>query len=126
MSSANRRRNTRVEFHAVADVNFGGQTFLQRETDNLSLKGVFVKGVNGSVGDNCDIKLHLSGASSDMSLSMKAQVVRADPNGIGLEFYEMDLDSFFHLKNIVLYNSGDPNKLEEEFHDQLRNRIFTS
>jgi hypothetical protein len=31
-----------------------------------------------------------------------------------LHFVEIDLDSFYHLKNIIYYNSSDPDTIEQE------------
>ena len=116
----NRRENTRVEFRATIDLDFSGRIFTGCETSDLSLYGVFVSGVQGPVaGDQCDLSLHLSGATSDTVLRMKGELVRVEANGVGLKFFEIDLDSFYHLKNILYYNSGDPDVLEEEFQHRL-------
>jgi len=113
---AEKRKNTRVPFHTTITVRFPDQTFEHCETQDLSLKGVFVKGVTGSrsVGDQCELSLHLSGTSSNLSLHMRGEVMRVREDGVGLHFSEIDLDSFFHLKNIIYYNSGDPDVLEAE------------
>ena len=71
------------------------------------------------IGEQCDVSLHLVGASSDLGLKMKGEVVRIEPNGLALHFYETDLDSFYHLKNILYYNSDNPDKLDEEFSEQV-------
>jgi len=38
-----------------------------------------------------------------------------DSDGVALQFAQVDLDSFVHLKNIVAYNSGGEDKIMEEF-----------
>ena len=113
---AEKRKNTRVPFHSTISVRFPDQTFDHCETQDLSLKGVFVKGVTGprAEGDQCELSLHLSGATSDLSLHMRGEVVRTRKDGVGLHFSEIDLDSFYHLKNIIYYNSDDPDILEDE------------
>ena len=115
--AAEKRKNTRVPFHTTITVRFPDKTFDHCETQDLSLKGVFVKGVTGSraEGDRCELSLHLSGSSSNLSLHMNGEVVRVKKDGIGLHFSEIDLDSFFHLKNIIYYNTEDPDILGEEF-----------
>ncbi len=109
-----RRDNVRVSFHATVDLDFAGQKYSGCETENLSTKGVLVLGIlNRSEGDTCDIALHLSGTSDDISLTMQGEVVRREDNGIGVHFTEMDLDSYTHLRNIIYYNSDDPDTLDE-------------
>ena len=114
---AEQRKNTRVPFHATITVSFPDKTYDHCETQDLSLKGVFVKGINDprAEGDRCSLSLHLSGASSDISLHMSGEVVQTRDDGIGLHFCEIDLDSFFHLKNIIYFNSEDPDILGDEF-----------
>ncbi|MDH3359328.1 MAG: PilZ domain-containing protein [Desulfobulbaceae bacterium] len=112
-----KRQNTRVPFHTTITVRFPDKTFNHCATQDLSLKGVFVEGITGprKTGDLCELSLHLSGTSSDLSLHMSGEVVRVKKNGIGLHFNEIDLDSFFHLKNIIYFNTEDPDILGDEF-----------
>lgn len=116
MKESERRRNTRVLFQATTDLQFADKAYQQCETSDLSLKGVFIPGLSGhQMGEKCDIILNLTGMTSDIKLRMKGEVVRVVDTGIALHFVEIDLDSFLHLKNIVYYNSEDPDKLHEEF-----------
>ena len=121
MADFNRRKNTRVPFKATVDLVFPGRDYASRETTDLSLQGVYVPGVHGhKLGEECDVTLHLTGMSSDILLKMKGRVTREEKGGTGLQFFETDLDSFYHLRNIMYYNSGDPDKLEEEFLAHVR------
>lgn len=120
MKTDNRRRNSRVPFRATITLQFADNKYEECETRDLSMRGVFVAGVTGrKIGDQCDVALHLSGATSDLSLKMKGEVVRAHENGLALHFFETDLDSFYHLKNILYYNSENPDNLDEEFSDKI-------
>ncbi len=124
MNEKDRRKNTRVVFHTTADLKFQGQEYAHCETHDLSVKGISVLGVSGfEKGDTCDVTLHLSGMSSDLCLGMKGRIVRIDEDGIALHFYEIDLDSFFHLRNIVYYNAEDADKIEDEFMGHLTDDV---
>lgn len=115
MNEQNKRKNIRVDFTQDAKVSFQNRVFSKLETRNLSLKGIFVKGLTGvTVGESCDVELHLSGATNDLFVKMKGEVIRTDNEGTALRFTEIDIESFFHLRNIVYYNSGDPDKVEDE------------
>ena len=48
---------------------------------------------------------------------MKGEVVRVEPDGLALHFSEIDFDSFYHLKNIIYYNSEDPDQVDLELTD---------
>jgi hypothetical protein len=111
----NKRKNSRVPFQVKTNLEFAGKSHTDCETADLSLKGVFVPGVSGhEVGENCQVSLQLTGSTSQLSLEIKGTVVRVEEDGLALHFYEMDLDSFFHLKNILYYNSEDPDVLDKE------------
>ncbi len=121
MADFNRRKDTRVPFKATVDLLFADCDYTQQETADLSLQGVYVPGVCGhEIGEECELNLHLTGMSSDIILKMKGRVMRAEEKGTGLRFFEIDLDSFYHLKNIIYYNSSDPDTLEGEFLEHVR------
>ena len=110
-----RRKNTRVLFQTIADINFVDKGYNRCETADLSIKGISVMGPSRqSIGEKCDISLALSGGSSELVLKMKGEVVRVDPDGLALHFTEIDSDSFFHLKNIIYYNSKDSDQIDFE------------
>ncbi|MFZ5776295.1 MAG: PilZ domain-containing protein [Thermodesulfobacteriota bacterium] len=112
----NRRKNSRVVFRATVSLDFAGRQHAECETQDLSLKGVRVLGVTGhQAGEQCRVSLSLVGSTSHLALHMRGEVVRVDRDGIALHFVEMDPDSFFHLKNILYYNSQDPDRLDTEF-----------
>lgn len=111
----NKRKNSRVPFQVIVNLDFPGQSHAECKTADLSLKGVFVLGVTGhKTGENCLVSLRLTGSTSQLTLKMKGTVVRVEEGGVALHFNEMDLDSFFHLKNILYYNSEDPDVLDQE------------
>lgn len=110
-----RRKNTRVPFQTTADVIFGDKHYSNCATENLSVKGISVLGITGhTLGEVCDLSLALSGSTSQLRLTVKAEIVRMEADRIGLHFIEIDLDSFYHLKNIIYYNSEDPDAIEQE------------
>ncbi|MBU4033221.1 MAG: PilZ domain-containing protein [Proteobacteria bacterium] len=118
----NKRKNSRVPFEVIISLDFQDQSHAECKTTDLSLRGVFVLDVTGhTVGENCLVSLRLVGSTSHLSLTMKGTVVRVEEDGLALHFYEMDLDSFFHLKNILYYNSENPDALDEELSAQIEN-----
>jgi hypothetical protein len=118
MEDSERRQNTRVAFTATVDVDFSEQKFSGCASQDLSVKGVFLAGVrNQALGDRCDLTLSLSGTSSELCLRIKGEVVRVEKDGVALRFHEMDLDSYYHLKNIIYYNAEDPDDITEKLMD---------
>ena len=110
-----RRKNTRVPFQTIADVTFNDKHYNHCITEDLSVKGISVLGITGhKIDETCDLSLALSGSTSQLRLSMKGKIVRVDADSIALHFTEIDIDSYYHLKNIIYYNSNDPDSIEQE------------
>jgi hypothetical protein len=120
MNSDERRENVRVTFQTTVNLHFADGEYAHRETENLSLKGVFIPGIfDREPGEKCDVTLQLSGTTSELKVGMKGEVVRKTDEGIGIHFDEIDIDSFFHLKNIVYYNADDPDQVADSYIDSV-------
>jgi len=119
-----KRKFSRVPFVVKAQIDWQGKA-LTGEVSNLSLRGMFVHVPEAiAVGEKLASTLQLTGDSSDLKVTIVAKVVRADAKGIGIEFEQMDLDSFIHLRNIVAYNSGNADLIDQEFMNFIKHRGF--
>jgi hypothetical protein len=111
-----KRKRTRVHFETqvvlktdVSEITAGANS------SDISMKGMFVStDEKVPVGTSCDIEIVLSGTTSRLALNIEGVVARLDKGGLGITFNSMDVDSYFHLKNIVMYNAQDPDAVEEE------------
>ncbi|MBW1671991.1 MAG: PilZ domain-containing protein, partial [Deltaproteobacteria bacterium] len=89
----------------------------------ISLKGIYCySDIKFSVGTTCEVELHLTDSGSKLVLFLKGLVIRTDEEGMGIKFTEMDLDSFFLLKNILNYNTGDPEQIDQELTRYIINK----
>jgi len=115
MCGINRRKNVRVHFVTKTSLTFADKTFSDLETKDLCIRGMFVVGAPGvTAGELCTVTVVLSGATTELTVKTKGEVVRVDEDGIAVRFLETDLDSFFHLKNIVYFNTDDPDQVMDE------------
>ena len=109
------RKRTRVHFKATVNLIGGGRELQNLASRDLSLKGLFVETDQPlPLETEVDVGLNLSGTTSSVLLKMTGKVARVDGNGMGIDFMEVDLDSFFHLRNIIKYNAGDPAVVDDE------------
>ncbi len=116
MGRKERRKNIRVAFQTTGTLRFADGEYAHCQTKDLSLKGVFIPGiVDREPGEKCHVTIHLSGTSSELKINMTGEVVRKTEEGIGVYFDEIDIDSFFHLKNIVYYNTDHPDQIAEPY-----------
>jgi hypothetical protein len=101
-----RRRDARVTFRTFAKLSYpAGRVFDECETKDVSVSGVFVEGVSGvEQGEKCDVEFHLNGRTSSLVLEMAGETVRVQGDGVALQFFDIDEDSFYHLQNVVYFN----------------------
>lgn len=109
----NRRSKVRVDFQSQIIIHvLEPELELQGDSRNLSLKGIFVETpVDVPLYAKCRIQVFLSGTVSPVSLDMEGIVTRKEPTGIAVAFNSMDLDSYTELKNIVRYNTDNPDEV---------------
>jgi hypothetical protein len=117
-----RRKNTRVPFEVTATVHTGG-TGISGTVDNLSMKGMrLVTSEALPVGSPLKIRIILSGSTSELSISLKGRAIRQTEAGTAIEFLEMDLDSFTHLRNIIAQNIGAPDAVYQEYLKSIKSK----
>jgi hypothetical protein len=106
----NRRSKIRVDFQSriVIEVLEPAIQF-DGDSKNLSLKGIFIE-TNTEVPllARCRVQVFLSGTVSPIALNMEGVVTRKEPAGFAVGFDSMDLDTYAELKNIVRYNTRNP------------------
>lgn len=117
---ADRRTFTRIPFRVQATIWSDHVTEVATEVRDISLRGLYVVGT-GRIppGTLCKVLVVLGGADSEVRLHMQGKVVRVDAGGMAVEFQELGLDTFIHLRNLIHYNSRDQSLIEEEFHAHL-------
>jgi hypothetical protein len=111
-----RRKRTRVHFTTQVIVKTDkSEIVAEANSEDISIKGIFVNTEKKvPVGTPCDIEILLTGMSTKLALTIKGVITRQDESGLGIAFDSMDLDSYIHLKNIILYNASDPEDIEKE------------
>ena len=109
-----RRKNRRVPFQVIATAQTD-QISIKGMVDNLSMKGMFLASETLSEGSPLEISIGLSGSSPSVSIELKGRVVRQTEAGLAIEFQEMDLDSFTHLRNIIAQNTDDADAAYAEY-----------
>ena len=116
-----KRKTTRIVFRVEAVIGTGGKT-IRGKVENLSLAGIFVVTSDRlPPGQRVEVTVYLSGSTSQLTVEAKGKVLRSDHRGVAVQFDEIDLDSFIHLRNIVALNEGDMDRTMQEFY-QHRNK----
>ncbi len=122
-----RRRFLRVSYSTSAILTDEKGNQVSGNIRNLSLKGAFVEAEDSvDIDSPVKVEINVASLSSSLNLSLMGKIVRKDSRGVGVEFTEMDIDTFVHLKSIVALNHGDLDTIEDEFHKFLQSRLKTS
>ena len=90
------------------------------ETRDISLSGVYlVTAQQLPLGTHCRIVLLLGGSNSDLEIQLDGRIARVDAAGMAAEFTAMSIDSFYHLRNLVMHNFGEAEAIERELHEHF-------
>jgi hypothetical protein len=117
---ATRREFTRVPIHIWGTFAADGRELVTAEITSLSLRGCYAATFEALPADGCyELTLYTEHAASALHITVTARIVRSDGEGMGVEFTEMPLESYDHLRNMVLLNAADPEQVERE----LRNHV---
>lgn len=102
-----RRGASRVKLKAVVNLEVNGSTIIS-DTDlkDISLDGIALLNANAPIPVNtiCDFVITVTGASSVLTISGKGRIIRQDNLGTAIKFTELEMDSYLHLKNIIVLN----------------------
>ena len=110
-----KRNFTRIPFQTKAIVR-AKETTVIGVVENLSLAGIFLKTPERlRVNRLVKIELLFSGTSSQISIILDGKIMRHENLGMAIQFRNVDIDAFIHLKNLISYNTNQMGKVEEEF-----------
>ena len=112
-----KRRHARVIFTRTVRLSVNDSLLGEFPARNLSMGGLFID--NSTLADvvdgECQLELHEKGEHSSLILKFSAKVVRVEQAGVGVEFTDMEDDSFMFLQTMVLYASDDPLGIAKDF-----------
>jgi hypothetical protein len=110
-----KRNFDRIPFQTKAIVRSKDTTVIGI-VENLSLDGIFLK-TPEKLNLNRIVKIELlfTGTSSQLSILLDGKIMRHETIGMAIQFKNVDMDAFFHLENLISYNTNQVGKLEDEF-----------
>lgn len=116
MSGAENRQFLRVATEVEAEVSGAGGA-ARGATRDLSLKGMFLHVAEPfPEGSTVRVTLFLDGRGGELTVRALGWVARSSADGMAIEFTELiGLDSWDHLRNVVLLNAEDTQRAQEQF-----------
>lgn len=118
----NPREFTRVTTGFTVEIEAEGRTIESARMQDLSMNGVFVICEDRlPLECDCRVTLRLGDPGSGIKITAAGKVMRhgTEPPGFALQFSELDVESYEHLRQLVLLNSQDPDQVEQEISGHL-------
>lgn len=118
---SNKREFTRVDVDIAAEVQRPGGHPIMGVVEVISMNGLMIAAEDSLPdGLHCQIKLILRGGVEPLAFEVFAEVVRYNkPNKLAFAFTQIPIESYSHLKNIVLANASEADVVENEFDTHL-------
>ena len=124
-TSKDMREFSRVDLKLIVKVIVKGEETIFTGRFNVSMRGLFVQGQSDwPLGTECEAHLILEGENPPVDIKVNGRVQRITEEGIALLFTEISLEAYEHLHNLVILNTDDTKKVEQEFkrHLGLKNK----
>ncbi|BFM17667.1 PilZ domain-containing protein [Maricurvus nonylphenolicus] len=118
MSIEERRRFSRVSFHATTHISQGNNQ-CQAELCDISLKGVLLTPSSECTLDPTDLITVSIRLADDAEIVMQTRQARHDGETLGLICESIDVESISHLRRLIELNLGDPNASERELSELM-------
>jgi len=115
-----KREFTRVPVHIWGTFKDGDRELVTADVTSLSLRGCYASTFEAiPAGEVHSLLLFTDDDRHALHITVQARIVRSDEDGMGVEFIEMPLESYDHLRKLVLLNAADPEKVESEFRSHI-------
>lgn len=112
-----RREFVRIAFNAAVEIRTPDGMIRTDAGFDVSLNGLRVPadGRTPAEGTPCTVRILLKASRQELPIEARGTVVRSGPGSVAVQFTELDLDSYQHLRQLILCNTGEPEKAEQEF-----------
>jgi len=115
---ANEKREfIRVPFNTEVEIQTQGRTITSRAPIDISMTGLRLA-IEQSVppaGASCNVKIILAASEPRVVIEAQGTVIRSGTGSLAVTFTELDLDSYHHLRQLIMNNTDEPERAEREF-----------
>ena len=119
MEHDDRREFSRVSFHTNVTIRTPDRTIWSSSSIDISLSGIRISSAEAlpAEGARCEVEIVLTESPSPEIIEMRGTIVRSGGGTMAVHVTEVDLDSYQHLRRLILSNAGDPARAEREIDD---------
>jgi hypothetical protein len=115
--SSEKREFIRVPFNTIVEVRVQDRVIRSHEGINISMGGVrlSVPDAIPPAGAPCTVTINLGGSENPIHIDVKGTIVRSRGRSLAVKFIDLDIDSYQHLRQLIVNNADDPDRAELEF-----------
>jgi len=116
-----RRGFVRVPFNTEVVITAGNWSLRAKSGIDLSMSGLHLTGLDAAdarrplPGTAVRAGIHLQAAGHRALIEAEGRITRSGPGELAVEFIEIELDGYQHLRQLILNNTDDPDKAEKQF-----------
>ncbi len=107
----------RVPFVTEVEIKSDNRTIRSTTGIDISLSGLRLSTEEPAppVGAPCSVKISLGAPEHRVTIDAKGSVIRVDAGYVAVQFSALDVDSYHHLRQLIIHNADDPDRAEQEF-----------
>jgi hypothetical protein len=112
-----KRSFVRVPFKMNTTVRTQDRTIWSSNTLDISMNGIRVETTETAPPEGmlCEIEIVLAEIPAPVTIEAQGSIVRSEAGSLAMHLNEIDVDSYDHLQQLILNNSEDPERAEQEF-----------
>ncbi len=118
----NQRKNERIPFDIKSELEYNNR-LIPGDVLNISLSGLYIH-VEEPIPSSSivEIKLFLTGEKKEMTIDLSGRVVRKESSGVAIKLIDLDLNSIIELRDLLMDNHDNSDKILAEFHEFVKSR----
>src|SRR5512141_2808496 len=112
-----KREFIRVPFNTTVEVRVQDRVIRSHEGINISMGGVGLSTPDPIPPADalCRVTINLGGSENPIRIEVKGTIVRSQGGSLAVKFIDLDIDSYQHLRQLIVNNADDPDRAELEF-----------
>jgi hypothetical protein len=107
----------RVHFNTTVEVKVQDRVIRSQEGINISMGGVRLSTSEAIPPAEvpCQVTINLGDPEDPIRINAKGMTVRSQGQSLAVKFIDLDIDSYQHLRQLIVNNADDPDRAEKEF-----------
>jgi len=118
-----RRGFVRVPFNTEVVIAAGDWSLRATSGIDISMSGLHISGLDRTDTErplpetSVRASIHLQAAGHRALIEADGRIIRSEPGELAVEFIDIELDGYQHLRQLILNNTDDPDIAEKQFNE---------